>query len=220
VSAKPDLPTGTPHRRWTAGTQVACSAAAGIVLAIPLALTLRPNLGPMLAWDFSAVIYLLWVWLRIWGMDAETTAEVSQFEDPTRATWELIILVASVVSLVAVAFVLKDASREKGTAQVLLATLGVASVAISWAIVHTVFALTYARLYFSGTDGGVNFKNDDPPCYSDFAYLSFTVGMTFQISDTDLTSNVFRRTVLHQALLSYVFGAGILATTVNLVANL
>ena len=220
MSTKPDLPTRTPHRRWSAGQQIGASAAAGIVLAVPLALLLRPGLGPILAWDLSAVVYLLWVWRTIWPMDPETTAEVSAFEDPTRATSDLITLSAAVVSLVAVGFLLKEASTDKGFAQVMLATLGVASVAISWAVVHTVFTLTYARLYYRGTDGGIDFKTDDPPGYSDFAYLAFTIGMTFQVSDTDLTDNVFRRTALRQALLSYLFGAGILATTVNLVANL
>jgi uncharacterized membrane protein len=220
VSTKPDLPTRTPQRRRSAGTQLAWSAAAGIVLAIPVALLVRPGLGPILVWDLSAVIYMVWVWRTIWPMDAETTAEVAVPEDPTRAASDLITLTAAVVSLVAVGFLLKEASTENGTTQALLATLGVASVAISWAVVHTVFTLAYARLYYVGGDGGVNFKEDGPPRYSDFAYLAFTIGMTFQVSDTDLTHNVFRRTTLRHALLSYLFGTGILATTINLVANL
>ena len=220
MSARQDLPTRTPPRRRSAGTQLAGSAVAGIAVALPVAAAVQWSLLPIVAWDFSALTYLLWVWLTIWPMDAEATAEAAVPEDPTRRASDLLTIVAALVSLVAVGFVLGDASNARGSAKILLAVLGIASVAVSWAVVHTVFALRYARLYYTGGDGGVDFKNDDPPCYSDFAYLSFTIGMTFQVSDTDMNDNAFRRSALRQALLSYVFGTGILATTINLVANL
>ena len=219
VTAGQDLPARRPQRRQSAGTQVAGSIAVGIVLAIPLAALTRWNLIAIFAWDLAALTYLLWVWLTVWQMSAEKTAEVAVHEDPTRATSDLVTIVAAVVSLVAVGFVLSDASTEHGTSKVLLGTLGVASVAISWTMVHTTFALLYARLYYTGEDGGIDFPGA-PPRYSDFAYLAFTLGMTFQVSDTGLQDNVFRRAVLRHTLLSYVFGTGILATTINLVANL
>ena len=87
-------------------------------------------------------------------------------------------------------------------------------------MVHTVFTLRYARLYYTGTDGGVDFHQDDPPRDGDFAHLGFTIGMTFQVSDTDLTTTKVRVTALRHALLSYLFGAVILAATINLIAGL
>jgi uncharacterized membrane protein len=87
-------------------------------------------------------------------------------------------------------------------------------------MVHTVFMLRYAQLYYAGEQGGIDFNQADPPTYTDFAYLAFTIGMTFQVSDTPLRSKVIRRTALRHALLSYLFGTGILATTINLVASL
>jgi len=75
-------------------------------------------------------------------------------------------------------------------------------------------------LYYTGPDGGVSFNQSEAPRYADFAYLAFTIGMTFQVSDTDLQTLAIRATVLRHALLSYLFGAVILATTVNLVAGL
>jgi uncharacterized membrane protein len=216
----PDLPTRKPERRRSARTQIACSAAAGIVLAVPIAAVSRWSLGPIVAWDLAALTYLLWVWLTVWPMDAETTAEAAASEDPTRATSDLLTITAALVSLIAVGFVLGDAAREKGAIQLLLALLGVLSVAVSWAVVHTVFALRYARMYYAGGDGGVEFEGESPPRYSDFAYLALTIGMTFQVSDTNLTNNDFRRAALRHGVLSYVFGTGILATTINLVANL
>ena len=98
--------------------------------------------------------------------------------------------------------------------------LAVSVVLLSWCLVNTVFAFKYARLYYSDGDGGIDFKQPDPPAYSDFAYLAFTVGMSFAVSDTEPTATAVRRVALVHALLSYGFGTGILAVAVNLVTNL
>jgi uncharacterized membrane protein len=86
--------------------------------------------------------------------------------------------------------------------------------------VHTVFTLRYAELYYADEPGGLDFHGDGEPTYHDFAYLAFTIGMTFQVSDTEVTAREFRKTILRHALLSFVFGATVIATTVNLVASL
>jgi uncharacterized membrane protein len=86
--------------------------------------------------------------------------------------------------------------------------------------VHTVFTLRYARLYYLDEDGGIDFNEADPPRYSDFAYLAFTIGMTFQVSDTDIQDKTIRATILRHMWLSYVFGAVIVAITINLIAGL
>jgi uncharacterized membrane protein len=83
-----------------------------------------------------------------------------------------------------------------------------------------VYTLQYARLYYSDEPGGVDFNQAVPPRYADFAYLSLTLGMTFQVSDTDLQTSTIRATALRQALLSYLFGVVIVATTINLIASL
>lgn len=91
---------------------------------------------------------------------------------------------------------------------------------MSWLTVHTIFTLRYAVLYYAEPVGGVEFHMDDLPSYRDFAYLAMTIGMTFQVSDTDLKSTAMRATALRHALLSYLFGSLILAAAVNLVAGL
>jgi uncharacterized membrane protein len=96
----------------------------------------------------------------------------------------------------------------------------VLSVAASWFTVHTVFMLRYALLYYAAPEGGIDFKMAERPSYRDFAYVSLTLGMTFQVSDTDLHSTQMRATALRHALLSYLFGAVILAVAINLVAGL
>jgi uncharacterized membrane protein len=93
-------------------------------------------------------------------------------------------------------------------------------VALAWASVHTVFTTRYARLYFTGSPGGVDWGGSEPPSYLDFAYLAFTVGMTFQVSDTAVTDRRIRFAVLRHALLSYLFGTVFIATMINLVAGL
>jgi uncharacterized membrane protein len=177
--------------------------------------------SPLVGWDSAAAVFVAWVWLwTIVPMGSTQTAAHATREDPGNAVSDLIVLVAAVASLAAVGFVLIKASSSNGTARDLLAGLGVGSVTMSWFAVHTLFTLRYAKLYYTGVDGGVNFNQKTPPRYLDFAYLAFTLGMTFQVSDTDLQTTAIRATALRHALLSYLFGAVILAATINLIAGL
>jgi uncharacterized membrane protein len=100
-----------------------------------------------------------------------------------------------------------------------LAGLAVLSVALSWILLHTLYALRYARLYYA-QGGGISFNQDEPPRYSDFAYLAFTLGMTYQVSDTNISRSDIRGAALGHALLSFLFGSFVLATTINLIAGL
>jgi uncharacterized membrane protein len=101
-----------------------------------------------------------------------------------------------------------------------LVTLGLVSVVLSWIVVHAIYALRYARTYYSEPTGGIEFNEEEPPNYIDFIYFSFTVGMTFQVADTNITTKAIRRMTLHHALLSYVFGAVLLGLVINVVATL
>jgi len=176
--------------------------------------------APAVGWDALAITLLVLTWFAILPMDAREAATHATREDPTRAVSDVLLLCAAVASLAAVGFFLLQASSVKGPTQDLLAGVGVGTVALSWLVVHTVFTLRYAMLYYTGPDGGVDFNQSAPPSYVDFAYLAFTIGMTFQVSDTDLESPAIRATALRHALLSFVFGAVIVATTVNLVAGM
>jgi uncharacterized membrane protein len=98
--------------------------------------------------------------------------------------------------------------------------LSVVAVILSWALVNTVFALKYARLYYVDEDGGIDFRQDQPPAYSDFAYMAFMVGMAYAMAETEPENSHIRKLVLGHALLSYAFGTGILAVAINLVTNL
>lgn len=193
---------------------LAVGLAVGVLVSIPLSL----NIGLLLGWMAGAALSTGWIWLIIWPMEPEETAAHAVREDAGRAVSDVVVLVASVASLGAVASLLL--TRSSGSGKDVLAALAVVSVGLAWATVHTLFTLRYARLYYSGPDGGIDFNEAEPPRYSDFAYLAFTIGMTFQVSDTDLQTKDMRGTALRHGLLSYVFGTIIIATTINLVAGL
>lgn len=170
-------------------------------------------------WVVGAGVYVGWTRFILAGMDAEQTCRYATREDPTRSVAELITMSASVASLGGVGYVVAAASRS-GTGAVVAAVVGVLTVAASWFVVHTIFTVHYARLYYSGEPGGINFHDPEPPRFRDFAYVAFTVGMTFQVSDTEIGLTSIRATVLRHALLSYLLGAVILAVTINLIAGL
>jgi uncharacterized membrane protein len=209
--------------RWevTPRTEAIVSAAIRIAAAVPAIMRTTLAAGLLLGWDIAAASYLAWVWANVWPRDAvETEQRVSAFDPEQPALRDLLLLGAAVASLVAVGFVLARAGQSQGVERVFQVALGLASVVLSWAIVHTVYMLRYAHLYYRSPSRDIDFNINMGPAYSDFAYLSFTIGMTFQVSDTPLRSTIMRSMALRHALLSYVFGTGILAGAVNLVASL
>ncbi|MET8086101.1 DUF1345 domain-containing protein [Micromonospora sp. NPDC005194] len=210
-----------PDGHTPAAVQLVVVAVVGVIVGGVFALALSPSLAPLAGWDVAALSWLVLVWRKLWPMDATRTARLAVYEDPNRATRDVVLLIACLASLLAVGLVLASAhAAPPGVHRDLYGVLGVLSVVLSWLVVHTVFTARYARIYYTGPDGGVNFNQSEPPRYSDFAYVAFTVGTTFQVSDTNLTSNEMRRTVLRHALLSYLFGAFVIGVTVNLLAGL
>lgn len=200
--------------------RLAVTFGGGLAVAVAVGLTAGWRYAPLAGWDVAALLFVVWIWLTIRRMDPAATAAHATREDPGRALTDLVLLVAAVASLVAVGSLLIQASGAGGGQRNLLAGYAITSIAVSWFSVHTVYALRYARLYYVEEEGGVSFHMEAAPDYQDFAYLSFTIGMTFQVSDTDLQASEIRHTALRHALLSYLFGAVILAGTVNLIAGL
>jgi uncharacterized membrane protein len=202
------------------GVRVAVSAGAGALSALVVAIVGPWWLIPLSGWDIAALLFVSWMWHSLWSLDAADTAKQAKRENPRRAAADALLLSASVASLIAVGLVLVRASHSSGLSKGLLVALSVASIVLAWSVVHTVYSLRYAKLYYEGRPGGVDFNAEEAPCYVDFAYLALTIGMTFQVSDTNLKTTNIRRTALRHALLSYAFGTLIIATTINLVAGL
>jgi uncharacterized membrane protein len=203
----------------TARRYLLVSTSSGTVAAAAVAGIVPTEYWLLVGWDVTCLVYLTTVWMEIWPRSVPETARLAEYTDPSRAVADALALSAAVASLGAVGVVLVSANRSAGLGEIVRIAVALASISLSWAVVHTVFTLRYAHLYYDGVDGGVDF-NGERPRYSDFAYLSFTIGMTFQVSDTALQTNLIRRTALLHGLLSYLFGTGILAITINLVASL
>jgi uncharacterized membrane protein len=176
--------------------------------------------APLLGWDVLALVYTAWNWLTVWRLDPAAAEAEAKREDPGRDLTDLVLTAASLASLIAVVVILLGESTASTELRYSRAALALISVFVSWTLVHTVYTLKYARLYYSGSPGGIDFNGSGPPDYPDFAYLSFTIGMTFQVSDTTISSRPIRRTALKHAWLSFPLDAIIIATCVNLVSGL
>jgi uncharacterized membrane protein len=193
-----------------------------VVLGVAVALVVGNTVGwrfALAGWIVTAAVYVVWTRLLLGGLDADQTREYVTREDPTRWVADAVIVSASIASLGGVGYVVAAGSRS-GAGAVEAAVVGILTVAASWVAVHTLFTVHYARLYYSDEPGGINFHDPEPPRFRDFAYVAFTVGMTFQVSDTEICLTSIRATVLRHALLSYLLGAVVLAVTVNLIAGL
>jgi uncharacterized membrane protein len=207
-------------RTASAGQRVTVAMLAGAVAGVVVSLVTVPSAAVLAGWDVAVVIYLVWVFIAVGRLNPGTTARLAKREDPSSAVAELVVLAAGTALLVAVGFALVRAGQATGGMKAMLVTLGLVSVVLSWTLVHTVYALRYARAYYSEPVGGIDFNEAEPPTYTDFAYFAFTVGMTFQVADTNITSKAVRRITLHHALLSYLFGAVLLGLVINVVATL
>ena len=198
-------------------SRTAVSGAAGLLVGLGVAAASNWAYAGPVAWAVAAAVFLTWTWAQVTGMDAADTQAHAMTEDPGRQSTDVIIIAASVASLGAVVFLLSQAGAGN---RPLTAAIGLTSVGAAWIIVHTLYMLRYARLYYAPPHGGIDFNQDEPPAYRDFAYIAFTLGMTYQVSDTALRNSTMRATVLRHTLLSYVLGAVILAATINLVVGL
>ncbi len=206
-----------PASSWL---RVTCAMLGGAVVGVIASLFTVPSASILAGWDVAVVIYLAWVWSSVWRLDPALTAQLAKREDPSTAVAELMVVGAGTALLAAVGFALVKAGQATGGMKAYLIALGLLSVVLSWTVVHTVFMLRYARAYYAEPAGGIEFNEEEPPTYTDFAYFSFTVGMTFQVADTNITSKAVRRVTLQHALLSYLFGAVLLGLVINVVATL
>lgn len=196
------------------------AVAVGVVTAALTAVFSDWLYAPAVGWDTAAGVFCACTWMAIWPLPPGETAARATEEDPSRALTDVLILSACLASLAAVGMVLVQAHSAPPAGRAVLAGLSLASVTVSWFTLHTVFTLRYAMLYYSPPAGGIDFNQSDPPGYRDFAYLALTLGMTYQVSDTSLKTSLMRSTAIRHALMSYLFGAVILATAINLIAGL
>jgi uncharacterized membrane protein len=220
------------YHRWLGSharalRRLAVAFVAGLIIAGVLSRFWRWEIAVLGGWDTSAAIFLITVWSVIARADGVKTRQLATREDETGGTARLLLMAASLASLFAVAFLLGAAGAAKDGERVAFIAIATLTVISSWTVVNTVYTLRYADLYFTDErpeSGSVDFsdgpQSPPPPDYRDFAYLAFTIGMTYQVSDTALRDRRIRRHVLSHALMSYIFGVVIVSTGVNLVSGL
>lgn len=195
------------------------SSAIGIVVGAAMSLVTLWQVATLIGWCSGAIAFLAQVARGVARLDPVTTEEHATREAPSILFADVTLIVAASASLIGVGFVLAKASELSGYPKGLTTALAAFSVVLAWTTVQTIFMLRYARLYYDGTNGGIDFGGDEPD-YGDFAYLAFTVGMTYQVSDTAITKRSIRRVVLRHALLSFVFATAFIAVLVNVVGSL
>ncbi len=179
-------------------------------------------------WDVFAFCVLALAWLTITTTPPTKLRLRAQSQDVSRTVIFIFVVLAACAGLFAVGFLFytnKGTQRPHFTFHVLLTLFAVIA---SWCLVHTVFGLRYAHKFYGDdndprTDryaGGLDFPGERLPDYMDFAYFSFVIGMTFQVSDVEITTREFRQLVLAHGILSFAFNTVILALTVNTVSSL
>ena len=183
----------------------------------------------LVTWIGCALTVIILNWIIIFSSHPMEVRKIAKLQDSSRTFLFLFITAAAVISLGAIVYLLKSTKGlpEAGkNAHILLA---IGAVVISWFLLHTIFTLRYAHLYYDpDTDidgetkavGGLQFPGKDQPDYLDFVYFSFIVGMTFQVSDVNITSRRIRRVCLAHALMSFAFNTAILALSINVVSGL
>ena len=200
--------------------RLACMTAFGTVVSVGTAFVAPWQLAMLTGWITAAITFLVIVWWVIATADGERTRRFATVEDDSRAVASLVVIGACTASLAGAGFALHKASQVAGSEAALLTVASVAVVVVSWLVVNTEFTLRYAHRFFSPPIGGIDFPGTDAPDYRDFAYLAFTVGMTYQVSDTGLLTPPFRRLLLAHAAAAYVFGVVIVAAVINIVAGI
>ncbi|PSL31364.1 DUF1345 domain-containing protein [Dyadobacter jiangsuensis] len=185
----------------------------------------------MIGWLAYGAVHLGLAWVTILSSHpAEVRREVDG-QDSSRVVIFLFVVVASFVSLFAILYLLYAAGKTASWSELTLHfVLSFSCIVCSWILVHTIFTLRYAHLYYRTSkderDGkkqqkkGLDFPGDTEPDYLDFTYFSFVIGMTFQVSDVTISSREIRRLALVHALLSFVFNTLLVALTINVVSGL
>jgi uncharacterized membrane protein len=179
----------------------------------------------MITWDAFSISLLIIDWIIFCSTPIQQIRAKAKAEDSSSVLISVIVIVSAFASMLAVILLLVSKDEEAKPLHIIAAITGMV---FSWLLVHTIFTVRYAHLYYSDNEsnanihaGGLEFpEKEDKPDFLDFAYFSFVLGMTFQVSDVQITSKNFRRLALLHGLLSFAYNTVIVAITINVVAGL
>ena len=180
----------------------------------------------MIAWTAFALSFIVTSWIVFFMRTTTEIREHSREEDGSRLYVLLLILLTSFASLFTVLLLMLSGTA-KDTPQIIYIPVAISGMLFSWVMVHTIFGFHYAHLYYANDTNdptkhaeGLEFPKEKKPDYIDFAYFSFVLGMTFQVSDVDITSRVIRRVALFHGMLSFALNTFVVALTINMIAGL
>ena len=180
----------------------------------------------MVTWTSFAFTNILLSWYVMLSFHPKEVKAIASFEDPGSYFIFLFVIIAAFISLFAVIILLQKLPDNSKQGLSLHILLSLASVFGSWMLIHTLFTLRYAHLYYDVSIAGVadnaafDFPNEPQPDYLDFAYFSFVLGMTFQVSDVAIKSRKVRRLALIHSFLAFVYNTVIVALSINIVSGI
>lgn len=200
----------------SAVTRLLGSSVIGLAVGLIVGSLREPPLGVLTGIVTAATVFVIVGWTVLWPMSPGRTRQVARREDFQPFIEELSVVAATLSGLVGIVVVLVLRHSESGE---IAAAIALGWVFMTWAAVHLMYAARYAYLYYRSPAGGIDFNMQRDPDYRDFFYFSYNLGMTYQVSDTNVSDETIRAVALRHCLLSYAFGTVILATTINLVAG-
>lgn len=207
-----------PLARLRAWHRVSAAAAIGTVAALLIPASFWET-WLMAGWLAGSLAYLVIVWGGVGRLDATHTRLLAGSYDPGTRALYAVVVATCFVSLAGVLLVTDAARAAAGQARWLHIALALAALITAWLLIQTVFALRYARCYYTNDAGGLSFPGEAPPTYLDFAYFAAVIGMTSQVSDVVIAGRPMRRLALAHGLVSFGFNLLVLALTLNLVAS-
>jgi len=215
------------HFSTTTGPQrLAYGGAAGIAVGLLPWPLLNGVARAMLGWVVGVGLYLALAWWLAHTFDARRTRERAQSLDQPNLLLLMLMLTAVLSSVVAITMLLQQAKDLGGISRTLHVALALVALAVSWLMIHTLYAFHYAHRYYQmekaarPSGHGLDFPGTAPPDYADFVYYAYVVGMTSQVSDVQVLSPDLRRITLVHSVLSFAFNMLVLALSINVVAGL
>jgi uncharacterized membrane protein len=213
------------HRQLDYGPRLLAAVGAGLIAWFLHPADWSPMLRGLAAWDGAATAYLVLAWITIIRCDGKQTKALNEREDPGRSVLFVLIVLASFASFGAVGVLSNDTEGLSSGVRVVHILLTILGLLFAWLMIQTLFGFHYAHRYYGGHSQGrddrhgLKFPGGNEPDYLDFAYYSFVVGMTSQVSDVQIVTRSMRRLTLIHGILSFVFNIGVLAMSINVIGN-
>ena len=213
--------------RWRVRSRLILSIIFALIVSFLLPSGFSLSTRILCIWNAGMLSFLIASWMLMMHAKTKTMRHNAQSQDEGRAVILGLIIAAASASFLAIAFILKETKGKESNIVIPHVILAVVTIIGSWLLVHTIFAMHYAREYYQDHPtqshlkaGGLDFPDNTEPDYWDFLYFSFVIGMTSQVSDVPITSRSLRRLALMHSILSFFYNTAIVAMSINIIAGL